>query len=75
MCSSLGHDHPMVISHTLGGMVAVEAAASHPDIFGAAVPGMHRWSTNDPALRSGIELEIELFRGPSGLRKGPGFCT
>jgi pimeloyl-ACP methyl ester carboxylesterase len=37
MCAELGLKKPVVVGHSMGGMVALELAASHPDVPGAIV--------------------------------------
>ncbi len=37
MCRELGLKKPVVVGHSMGGMVALELAASHPDVPGAIV--------------------------------------
>jgi pimeloyl-ACP methyl ester carboxylesterase len=37
LCEQIGVDRPVVVGHSMGGVIAFEMAARHPDIVGAAV--------------------------------------
>ena len=62
-CGELGIEHAVVIGHSMGGAVALAAAADHPDLFCAAV-------LCDPAVLppAGVSERwndlVEAFRGP-----------
>ncbi|HEV8298461.1 MAG TPA: alpha/beta hydrolase [Acidimicrobiales bacterium] len=69
---TLGLDRPVVIGHSLGGMVAVEAAAAHPALFVAAI-GLDAPVVDDPMLAAGIDMQLALFGGPDRDEHGPEF--
>jgi pimeloyl-ACP methyl ester carboxylesterase len=64
MCVELGVDRPVVIGHSMGGVIALELAVRHPDLAGAVV-------MVDPApIIVGPELE-PLLTGLVAAFKGP----
>jgi pimeloyl-ACP methyl ester carboxylesterase len=65
-------DRPVVVGHSLGGMVAVEAAAAHPDVFIAAV-ALDAPVVDDPILAAGVDYQLELFGGARREQEGPDF--
>lgn len=63
MCGKLGFEKPIVIGHSMGGMVALELAASYPDVPGAIV------ACDSPivmpkALAANLAATSEQFRKP-----------
>lgn len=65
-------DRPVVIGHSLGGMIAVEAAAAFPDLFASAV-ALDAPVVDDPQLAQGVEMQLALFAGPQRSTDGPAF--
>ena len=65
-------DRPVVVGHSLGGMVAVEAAAAYPDVFAAAV-ALDAPVVDDPMLAAGVDYQLELFGGARRVQEGPDF--
>lgn len=65
-------DRPVVVGHSMGGMVAVEAAAAYPDVFPAAV-ALDAPVVDDPILAAGVDYQLELFGGPRREHEGPDF--
>jgi pimeloyl-ACP methyl ester carboxylesterase len=65
-------DRPVIVGHSLGGMIAVEAAASFPDVFVAAVV-LDAPVVDDPLLAQGVELQLAVFGGPQRATEGPAF--
>jgi pimeloyl-ACP methyl ester carboxylesterase len=65
-------DRPVVVGHSLGGMIAVEAAASFPDVFAAAVV-LDAPVVDDPILAQGVDLQLAVFGGPQRSTEGPAF--
>jgi pimeloyl-ACP methyl ester carboxylesterase len=68
----LGLQRPVVVGHSMGALIAVEAAAAYPDVFRAAV------SLDGPlmvieALREGMRAQIDLWAGPDRESQGPGW--
>jgi pimeloyl-ACP methyl ester carboxylesterase len=72
LAQTLELDRPVVVGHSMGGMVAVEAAASAPGVFVAAV-ALDAPLVDDPVLAAGIDLQMEIFGGPRRDVEGPGF--
>ena len=65
-------DRPVVVGHSMGGMVAIEAAAAHPDVFLAAV-ALDSPLVDDPILASGVDYQLELLGGARREQEGPVF--
>lgn len=65
-------DRPVVVGHSLGGMVAIEAAAAYPDVFAAAV-ALDAPVVDDPMLAAGVDYQLELFGGARRAQDGPEF--
>jgi pimeloyl-ACP methyl ester carboxylesterase len=65
-------DRPVVVGHSMGGMIAVEAAAAYPEVFVAAV-ALDAPLVVDPLLETGIDMQLELFGGPRREVEGPAF--
>jgi pimeloyl-ACP methyl ester carboxylesterase len=65
-------DRPVVVGHSLGGMIAVEAAASFPELFVAAVV-LDAPVVDDPILGQGVDMQLALFGGPQRSSDGPAF--
>jgi pimeloyl-ACP methyl ester carboxylesterase len=72
LCQQLDLSKPVVIGHSMGGMIAVEAAASYPDVFQAAV-ALDSPLIEDPALGVGVQMQIDLWQGTSRETSGPDF--
>jgi pimeloyl-ACP methyl ester carboxylesterase len=72
LCENLGIERPIVIGHSLGGMVAVELAARYPALVGAIVgldPGPIYATAEAKAIYRGL---AEQLAGPDGesVRRG-----
>ena len=72
LCTDVGIEKPVVIGHSLGGMVAVELAARYPDLVGAVVgvdPGPIHATPEAAAIYRGL---AEQLAGPGGesVRRG-----
>jgi pimeloyl-ACP methyl ester carboxylesterase len=63
LCQSLEIERPVVIGHSMGGMVAVELAAEHPDLVHAAI-AVDTLFTPGGALLEAMDPVITAFRGP-----------
>ena len=70
MSRRLELDRPVVVGHSMGGMVAVEAAAAHPEVFAAAV-SLDAPLVDDPILAAGLDYQLGLFGGASRDAEGP----
>jgi pimeloyl-ACP methyl ester carboxylesterase len=70
MSRQLELDRPVVVGHSMGGMVAVEAAAAYPDVFAAAVT-LDSPLVDDPMLAAGLDYQLDLFGGPRRDGDGP----
>ena len=70
MIRRLELDRPVVVGHSMGGMVAIEAAAAHPDVVVAAV-ALDSPLVHDPILTAGIDYQLELFGSPRREQEGP----
>jgi len=71
MSRQLDLDRPVVVGHSMGGMVAVEAAAAYPEVFAAAVT-LDSPLVDDPSLAAGLDFQLDLFGGPRREQDGPG---
>lgn len=69
---ALGLRAPVVIGHSMGAMIAVEAAATHPDLFVAAV-SLDGPVVADPMLAQGVAMQLAIFDGPERESQGPAF--
>jgi len=69
LCAQLQLDRPVLIGHSMGGMVVVEAAAAYPDAVRAAVV-LDSPVTDFPGMRAGVEGQLALFAGPNRLSEG-----
>lgn len=63
LCSALDLDHPVVTGHSMGGMIAVQLAASHPDAVRAVV-ALDSPFLSPGALRAAVEPLITAMEGP-----------
>jgi pimeloyl-ACP methyl ester carboxylesterase len=70
MSRQLELDRAVVVGHSMGGMVAVEAAAAHPEVFAAAVT-LDSPFVDDPLLAAGLDYQRDLFAGPRRDQDGP----
>jgi len=64
MCSELGVEKPIVIGHSMGGVIAVELAARFPDLPGAIVT-LDSPIVAAPALLERVKPIIEGFHSPA----------
>ena len=63
-CAEVGIDRPVVVGHSLGGMIAVELAAHHPSVPSALV-------LVDPGPIDPLPETTEFFREFAGQLDGP----
>ncbi|HVU77681.1 MAG TPA: alpha/beta hydrolase [Gaiellaceae bacterium] len=63
-CRGAGIDRPVIVGHSLGGMIAVELAARHPAVASALV-------LVDPGPIDPLPETIELFRALRDALEGP----
>jgi pimeloyl-ACP methyl ester carboxylesterase len=64
LCAEVGIDKPVVVGHSLGGMIAVELAARHPAVPRALV-------LVDPGPIDPLPASLEFFRGFAEQLEGP----
>jgi pimeloyl-ACP methyl ester carboxylesterase len=64
LCGELGLDHPVVVGCSMGGAVAVEVAARHPEVPGAIVV-LNRSVLNNPGMAATIRKLADMLRGPA----------
>lgn len=64
LCSGLGVERPVVVGHSLGGMVGVELAARHPSLPGAIVAVDPGPLSLRPESRAIFEALHEALEGP-----------
>ena len=63
-CATVGIEKPVVVGHSLGGMIAVELAARYPDLPSALV-------LVDPGPIDPLPETVEFFRGFAERLEGP----
>ena len=64
LCRELGIDRPVVIGHSLGGMIGIELAARHPDLPGAIV-------AVDPGPIDPLPASTQLLHDLATALEGP----
>jgi len=64
LCGQLGVTKPVVIGHSMGGVIALELAAQHPDLP-AAIVMVDAPIVPPRALRDGVAPLMEALRGPN----------
>ena len=64
VCSGLGLSRPVIVGHSLGGMIAIELAARHPSLVGAVV-------AVDPGPIDPLPETRQIFEGLIAQLEGP----
>jgi pimeloyl-ACP methyl ester carboxylesterase len=64
LCGQIGVTKPVVIGHSMGGVIALELAARHPDLP-AAIVMVDSPIVPPQALRDGVAPLMEALRGPT----------
>ena len=64
LCRELGLSHPVVLGHSLGGMIGIELAARHPSLTGAVVAVDPGPIDALPQVREVFEALIAQLEGP-----------
>jgi pimeloyl-ACP methyl ester carboxylesterase len=64
LCEQLGVDRPVVVGHSMGGVIAFEMAARHPDLVGAVV-AIDSPLVPPEALASQIPAFVEGLKSPA----------
>jgi pimeloyl-ACP methyl ester carboxylesterase len=64
LCAEVGIEKPVLVGHSLGGMIAVELAGRYPDLPGALV-------LVDPGPIDPLPDTVEFFRGFAEQLEGP----
>lgn len=67
VCAELGLDHPVVVGHSMGGVIALELAARHPDLPRAVVMVDPAPIVVGPELAPLLAGLVESFQGPDHL--------
>jgi pimeloyl-ACP methyl ester carboxylesterase len=65
LCGAVGIERPVVVGHSLGGMIAVDLAARYPSLPSALV-------LVDPGPIDPLPTTVEFFRGFAAELEGPG---
>ena len=66
LCGALALARPVVVGHSMGGMVAVQLAATHPELVRAAV-ALDSPFTAGSSMADGLAALIAAIRGPDHL--------
>ena len=66
LCGGLGLDRPVIVGHSMGGMIAVQFAALHPEAV-RAVAALDSPFGRAGALQSSLEPRIAALKGPDHL--------
>lgn len=66
LCRELGLAHPVVVGHSLGGMIGNELAARHPSLAGAVVAVGPGPIDPLPATADMFAAAVAAFEGPDG---------
>jgi pimeloyl-ACP methyl ester carboxylesterase len=74
LCDQLGLEQPVVVGHSMGGVIAFEMAARHPDAVGAVVAVDSPLAPPD-ALASQIPSLVEGLRSPAYQDVSRGFVS
>ncbi|MGH9047244.1 MAG: alpha/beta fold hydrolase [Acidimicrobiales bacterium] len=74
LAAELKLNHPVVVGHSMGGIVALEAAARHRDAFGAVVLVDSPVLVSD-ATRDALSEFIAALRQPAYQETQRGFCA
>ena len=64
VCRELGLERPIIVGHSLGGMIAVELAARHPSVPGAIVAVDPGPLAIQPESRAVFEALVAALEGP-----------
>jgi pimeloyl-ACP methyl ester carboxylesterase len=65
LCGAVGIERPVIVGHSLGGMIAVDLAARYPSLAGALV-------LVDPGPIDPLPATVEFYRGFAAELEGPG---
>jgi pimeloyl-ACP methyl ester carboxylesterase len=74
VCEQLGVDRPVVVGHSMGGVIAFEMAARHPDLVGAVV-AVDSPLVPPEALASLIPPVVEGLKSPAYQDVSRGFVS
>jgi pimeloyl-ACP methyl ester carboxylesterase len=74
LCQQLRVEKPVVVGHSMGGVIAFELAARHPD-FAAAIVGVDSPIVPSQELRDGVAQLVQNLKSPNYVQASQDFVS